>query len=389
MAHTFEREALYEEVWSAPLTKLGLKYGLSDNGLRKICIALSIPLPPAGHWAKVAAGHGVFRPPLPKHEGADTFESRAEARQQRRSEYASDEDAAWLEQRLQFESTPEGAVVVPQEVTRWHRAIAPFRAKLIEGAHQHADEIKERDRYRAARARQARPGPDMGALRWRHLDQGLLFDPNGGRACFRVSIQTFRRALAIANALATAATKRGFRVEGDADEERLAFSLEGQAFSVAVRERPQRSSAPGAAAGKLALVTSGYGMGEWEIVDDAAPLEEQLGRVFPRWYRAVVRGRELEREEAAREERSAQYRAEAEAAVEQRAAQEAMAQVAAERQAKLLQEAARWHQVAQLRGYVGAVASVGLAGNDWQHWALTVADKLDPLLDASSSFRNP
>ena len=50
----FERTRLYEEVWSEPLTKLGKKYGLSDNGLRKVCKALNIPLPRAGHWAKVA-----------------------------------------------------------------------------------------------------------------------------------------------------------------------------------------------------------------------------------------------------------------------------------------------------------------------------------------------
>lgn len=30
MAIQFERSALYDEVWTAPLTKLGLKYGMSD-----------------------------------------------------------------------------------------------------------------------------------------------------------------------------------------------------------------------------------------------------------------------------------------------------------------------------------------------------------------------
>ena len=41
----FERTALYEEVWAAPLTRLGKNYGLSDNGLRKICKAINIQLP--------------------------------------------------------------------------------------------------------------------------------------------------------------------------------------------------------------------------------------------------------------------------------------------------------------------------------------------------------
>ena len=62
----FERQSLYEEVWSTPLTRLGKKYGLSDNGVRKACIAMNIPLPKAGHWAKIAAGHQIPRTPLPK-----------------------------------------------------------------------------------------------------------------------------------------------------------------------------------------------------------------------------------------------------------------------------------------------------------------------------------
>jgi hypothetical protein len=62
---TFERNSLYEEVWNAPLTKLGPKYGMSDNGLRKVCRAMNIPLPSAGHWAKVAANKAVKRTPLP------------------------------------------------------------------------------------------------------------------------------------------------------------------------------------------------------------------------------------------------------------------------------------------------------------------------------------
>ncbi len=60
------RMTLYEEVWSEPVTTVAARYGLSDNGLRKRCKALNIPLPPAGYWAKVKAGKPVpDRTPLP------------------------------------------------------------------------------------------------------------------------------------------------------------------------------------------------------------------------------------------------------------------------------------------------------------------------------------
>ena len=72
----FEREALYEDVWTTPLTQLGEKYGLSDDDLRKICNALTIPLPSKGHWAKVAAGHVVPRTPLPDGVKRPTLVSR-------------------------------------------------------------------------------------------------------------------------------------------------------------------------------------------------------------------------------------------------------------------------------------------------------------------------
>jgi hypothetical protein len=75
VAITFQRAALYEEVWSEPLPTLAKKYGLSDNGLRKICKALSIPLPAAGYWAKRAAGDPAPRTALPPTAERTSFTS--------------------------------------------------------------------------------------------------------------------------------------------------------------------------------------------------------------------------------------------------------------------------------------------------------------------------
>ena len=51
---TYNREELYAQVWSEPMIKLAPKYGLSDNGLRKICKKLNIPLPPTRTLGKAA-----------------------------------------------------------------------------------------------------------------------------------------------------------------------------------------------------------------------------------------------------------------------------------------------------------------------------------------------
>lgn len=64
-----EREALYNEVWSEPVITVAKRYDMSDNGLRKHCKRLGIPLPPSGYWAKVKSGQKVLKPALPKVTG--------------------------------------------------------------------------------------------------------------------------------------------------------------------------------------------------------------------------------------------------------------------------------------------------------------------------------
>jgi hypothetical protein len=56
---------LYALVWSKPVSKLAPDYGLSDVGLRKICVKHDVPTPPPGYWAKLAHGKKVRQTPLP------------------------------------------------------------------------------------------------------------------------------------------------------------------------------------------------------------------------------------------------------------------------------------------------------------------------------------
>ena len=60
----FEREALYEEIWSAPVLQVAKRYGISDVGLAKICKKMKIPTPPRGYWAKRSYGMEMKPEPL-------------------------------------------------------------------------------------------------------------------------------------------------------------------------------------------------------------------------------------------------------------------------------------------------------------------------------------
>lgn len=53
------REELYRQVWETPMSRLALRYGITGNGLAKICDRLRVPYPPRGYWARKAAGQNV------------------------------------------------------------------------------------------------------------------------------------------------------------------------------------------------------------------------------------------------------------------------------------------------------------------------------------------
>ena len=66
----YDRQRLYEEVWTEPTQQVAKRYGVSDVAITKACALLDIPKPPRGYWAKIAAGQELpNRPVLPKREG--------------------------------------------------------------------------------------------------------------------------------------------------------------------------------------------------------------------------------------------------------------------------------------------------------------------------------
>ncbi len=60
-------EELYHQVWQTPRSRLALAYGISGNGLVKICDRLNAPYPKRGYCARKTAGQRVitFRLPPP------------------------------------------------------------------------------------------------------------------------------------------------------------------------------------------------------------------------------------------------------------------------------------------------------------------------------------
>jgi len=53
---TMSRQALYDLVWSKPMTEVAADFGISDVALAKRWARVKIPVPPRGYWARVQAG---------------------------------------------------------------------------------------------------------------------------------------------------------------------------------------------------------------------------------------------------------------------------------------------------------------------------------------------
>lgn len=109
------REALYEEVWSVPITVVAPRYGLSDVGLVKICKKLGIPVPPRGYWAKVKAGRPTRKVPLPEPAaGARSLSGPIPLSDQEAAAHARVRDA------LQQTRDRQSAITVPAELVDPH-----------------------------------------------------------------------------------------------------------------------------------------------------------------------------------------------------------------------------------------------------------------------------
>ena len=52
---TTTRKQLYDLIWSKPMRDAAAEVGISDIGLKKVCIRHRVPVPPRDYWNKVHA----------------------------------------------------------------------------------------------------------------------------------------------------------------------------------------------------------------------------------------------------------------------------------------------------------------------------------------------
>ncbi len=205
----FEREKLYVEIWSEPVSKVSKRYQMSDVGLRKICLSLDVPVPPRGYWEKLAAGKAVKKPSLPPTKGATTyrrsvFRNPHDDELSLRTQVRIDEDVA---------SAPDAPSISMRTSIDECVPLVKRMAKKLEG--------KQRD---------SRTWPNCEGA-------GLM------RAA--VSPQNSLRALLVLNMLIETLTGAGYSLSSGGKEDEPAYvTLLGSRLTFRVRERARQENIP-------------------------------------------------------------------------------------------------------------------------------------------------
>jgi hypothetical protein len=403
---TLSREDLYELVWSKPMRELAKDFGISDVALAKRCRRLGIPVPGRGYWARVDAGQQPYRAKLPKREpersdqGALTVAPSADASPTFNALPAATQDQVWLEERLAFEQLPDSNIEVPATTRTWDPAIKDYRDNLEEAAEEMRSSRKACDRYEKWPEWRKRVESDRNTWAWRHAkDRGQRLRDFHKPTAIRVSLDTYERALRLANTLALAAAIRGFTVSKDDKIGRIAFTGHNADIQLRITEMLQDKTRPSirydgktetetyqVPTGRLRLtLQTGYREGPSFEDRESHTLESQLNRVFPRMYRLVVKVWEQDRRhlEFHRQlEEDSRRRAESERI---RAQRKRLLAEERSRKRRLSVEAIRWTKSCRIREYVDHIRIAARArevsteelGN-WADWALSVASELDP-----------
>jgi hypothetical protein len=365
------REALYEEVWSAPATIVSPRYGLSDAGLLKVCKRLQIPVPGRGYWARVQAGRSVRKPPLP---------ALASGRRLGPTPLSPDEVA--LRARVQEavlqtrESQPQ--ISVPSDLVEPHA--------LVRAA---ASRLKQREG-------------------WDH--------PAGVRSApkevlnLQVTMNSLDRALRLMDTLLKALEPSGFTARVDEEKGATLLVGEGTTLSISIIEQVRRTvhtptraeqqardryynfSSPRVrgkypeipqfdwtATGRLTLEVGTWPSRKWNDTEHGH-IDARMREIIPVIVGLAVAKRATEAEQERR----------------QQAYEEALARYEAHMQARhdeqfqlreLVRDAARLQRATRVREFIAAVEDRARQDGEytaekqqWVTWARAKADWLDPLV---------
>ncbi|MGT2430930.1 hypothetical protein ACU4HD_23775 [Cupriavidus basilensis] len=374
-----DRETLYIEVWTDPVTVVAPRYGLSDVGLAKVCRTLAIPLPSRGYWAKIKAGRIMSRAPLPELKQstpAATGLVKLPAEQAEIRE-AMRKASARVRKELHVEPLSE------QTSSSLHPSFAPHPSDCVDGTAGQENTLlrsapKEVLNLSVTKASLGRTLGIVDALIKSLAMQGFEFQVNPDRG--ETLIKWLETGTTMEFSLAEQV--KGLPHEITPAEERAQkryWERTRRDGSVEYPAIPRYDFTP---TGVLTIQVGRWPSRSWKDTSRTR-LEQRLGEVIAGTLDLARQTQAKELEEARRKE--ARQRAVAHYEFLRRRLTDEV-----ERFKQLESQATNWERAARLRDYAIALEKQAAAAGgpsaeqvDWLSWARAKADWLDPLVQVS------
>jgi len=351
---TISRRALYDLVWSKPLTTLAKEFSYSDNGLRKICIKYNIPLPRAGHWAKVKHNKRIYKKPLPRDNDHDTPIRLYFGLKGDDGPYFHPNQGR-IKKKKEIEDTLSLALTVPEELRNPDPLIRNAKIDL----------------------KNKKPSEWGNTKRLIYTSEGILK--------IAVSKPNISRALLFMDTLIKLVKKRGYTLRMSRDtevvvnEEPMKIRFREVLKRVVITENNWQHSEL-VPSGVLSFrIDSGYPEKQWRDSTNI-PLESRLSDILT--Y-IEIKAKQLKEERIRREIQMQKWEEERKKEEEIKRLKESELANAE----KLFEAASRWQKSQDLRNYIKEVEAYALKTNsmtketkDWILWANNKADWLDPIL---------
>jgi hypothetical protein len=347
------REKLYDLVWENPLSKLAKKYNLSDNGLRKVCKKLDIPLPKNGHWQKIQFNKKVIIEKLPVNNKVETSIT---LNFRENSETIINGEGNELNQLTkEIKAAPKNTTLFPEKLTKPNQLIIEAKNDL---------KTKEPSYY--------------------HNIKGLL-NTSSGILNITVSPQNVKRALLFMDVFIKTIEKRGHKIEVT---DGTKIVIEGIGLSIGVRERLKRKIVKGTYYDSTELYPSNflsftldvYPAKEWTDTINSK-IEDKIPNIIAKLELQAVKEKQ---DDIDRESRNIEY--ERNRKIEE--------ELEATRNFELIEfkglfkKANRWHQAEILRKYIAEVEIKAKENNSltddvlkWLDWANNKVEWYDPFTE--------
>lgn len=354
MEQKLSRKELYDLVWLKPLVQLAKEFGLSDNGLRKICKKYDIPLPKMGHWQKVQFGKKVEKEKLGNSENWNKIKISIRESEAHNEEHNLTKVARVLKE---IEKVCSNLLPVPEILSKPH--------PLVKEAKVNLDAKKKK-------------------TSWRNLPECIYTDRHLLSIC--VQKHNVTRTLLIMDTFIKMAERREHKIIIDHDGTKLIVN--GEKFGIRFREKHTRqdvsnerwSSTENVPNDKLSIKYDYYLDKEW--ADKGILLENQLPRII-----AFFEIRSIEIKEQREQSRIAQEEADRKREKERKF--KALKEWELKKQEILITASQTWRKAEDLKQFITKIEQSNqesVKTKEWLNWANLKLIELDPLSHGIDSF---